>query len=82
MTPREAYSIVASYLPKGVTRTVPEALDVLERLVSKDEAEAKAVQRVLLTRTAGLAPVKRVQPTVPPLCTCGTSTPCAVWGHS
>ena len=49
-----------------------EAVVTLERLVSKDEAEARYATgldgaKYLVGRTE---------------CTCGTSTPCPVWGHS
>lgn len=72
MTPREAYTKVLAFCSANVSANTPgmgEALTRLERLVAKDEDEAKALARPVLN-----TPARH--------CTCGTSVPCAVWGHS
>jgi hypothetical protein len=74
MTPREALIHLMTQLPVGALapRTAEDnrALLTLERLVAKDEADAK------YRRPAAHDDLGRRA------CTCGTTTPCKVWGHS
>jgi hypothetical protein len=76
MTPREALTIVSESVNTHTRSATEEerltkALVVLDRLVSKDEAEGKYAKHDAVKRDAS-----RVR------CTCATGGPCAVWGHS
>ncbi len=70
MTPTEALEVVRAALSVGTpdSEQVERALTVLDRLCSKDAAE----------RTF---PV-RLEPLPKLVCTCQTTTPCKLWGHS
>ena len=86
MIPREAFTLVKEVViavheqigivQNGKTSTAPiEALAVLERLVSKDESDRKFAE--------DHKPVAYSRLRVPAaLCTCGSATPCEVWGHT
>lgn len=88
MTPREALSVFALLIRDMALRSAARpdldtaaakmvannAFVVLERLVSKDEADRKFISQRRAEEERNRKP--------PPRCTCGTVTPCSVLGHS
>jgi hypothetical protein len=79
LTPREALTLVAIQVARSYeiqvacsyTRETKGALDVLEKLVRKDEADKRYAQHDAVKDAA-----------FRPTCTCGTHIPCIMWGHS